>query len=233
MTSMLSGQDRGRDVSTEGVLTVASMSPPKRRRPSWIALGVLLAALAGALGAYVFSVATDTVSVVVAAHDIAPGEALGPDDVRVVEMGRTGELRAVLADQQDLILGRSSRGPIPEGTVLNTGLFVDAQAVVPSGKAVVGAAFAIGAVPTSGLRAGDKVELLRVASSRDQTAGGTSPSEAIVLGSASVWSVEGAASTESASERVWIGLLVDVPLQGLVAQAAADDMLRLALVGSG
>ncbi len=43
--------------------------------------------------------------------------------------------------------------------------------------------------------------------------------------------IEGAASTESALERVWVRLLVDAPQQGLVAQAAADE--RLALVGSG
>lgn len=122
MTAML---ERGRSSDgADGVLSVTSLTPPTRRRPSWIALGVLLAALAGLLGAYVFSAATDTISVVVAARDIDPGDVLGPGDVRVVEMGRTGELRAVLSDQQDLVVGRSARGPIPAGTVLNTGLFV-------------------------------------------------------------------------------------------------------------
>ena len=230
MTAML---DNGRSaVGADGALSVTSLTPPKQRRPSWIALGVLLAALAGLLGAYVFSAATDTISVVVAARDIDPGEVLGPADVRVVEMGRTGELRAVLSDQQDLVVGRSVRGPIPAGTVLNTGLFVGPGSAIPAGKVVVGGAFGAGAVPTGSLRAGDEVQLLRVLTEREQLAAG-SPGDAAasVLGTATVWSVEGEASTDSRSQLVWVSLLVDADLQGAVAQATADDRLRLALLG--
>lgn len=216
----------------DGVLSVTSLTPPKRRRPSWIALGVLLAALAGLLGAYVFSAATDTISVVVAARDVDPGEVLGPADVRVVEMGRTGELRAVLSDQQALVLGRSARGPIPAGTVLNTGLFVAPGSAIPAGKVVVGGAFGVGAVPTGSLRAGDEVRLLRVLTEREQlTAGSPGDASASVLGTATVWSVEGEASTDSPSQLVWVSLLVDADLQGAVAQATSDDRLRLGLLG--
>ena len=185
----------------------------------------------GLLGAYVFSVVTDTLTVTVAARDIAPGEILGPADVRVVEMGRTGELRAVQADQQGLIVGLAARGPIPAGTVLNTGLFVPANQVIPNGKVVVGGVFGAGAVPTAALRPGDEVELLRVASEREQLSAGSATSAA-VLGSATVWALEGEASTESVSQRLWVSLLVDVAIQGEVAQAASDELLRIVLTGS-
>jgi Flp pilus assembly protein CpaB len=218
----------------ESILSVTSLEPPKRWRPSWIALGVMLAALAGLLGAYVFSAATDTIGVVVAARDLGPGELLGPADVRVVEMGRTGELRAVLSDQQDLVLGRAARGPIPAGTVLNTDLFTAPEFAIPAGKVVVGGAFGAGAVPTGSLRPGDRVELLRVATEREQLAGGASGDvTATALGTGVVWSVEGEASTESRSQLVWVSLLVDMELRGAVAQAAADDRLRLGLIGGG
>lgn len=226
MTSTV-GQDPMLGEVTDGV-SVASLSPPTRRRPSWIALGVLLIGVAGLLGAYVFSVVSDTVTVTVAARDIEPGAVLGPDDIRVVEMGRTGDLRAVQADQQDLIIGLAARGPIPAGTVLNTGLFVESGAVIPDGSVVVGAAFEAGAVPTRSLAAGDVVRLLRVA---DAT-GATGSGETSELGEATVWAVEGDASAQSVSERTWVSLVIDAGVQLDVSQAAADETLRLVLVGS-
>ncbi len=234
MTAMVDDKRRAPGEVVGAVPAVASLEPPKRRRPSWIALGVLITGLAGLLGAYVFSVATDTISVVVAARDLDPGEVLGSADVRIVEMGRTGELRAVTAAQQDLVVGRAARGPVPAGTILNTRLFVGADAAIPSGKVVVGGAFGAGAVPTGSLRAGDGLQLLRVATEREQLSSSapTGPS-ATLLGEAAVWSVEGEASTDSRSQVVWVSLLIDVELQGAVAQAAADDVLRLGLTGSG
>jgi hypothetical protein len=222
--SILDADGRAGDVSG------SSLSPPTRRRPSWIAMGALLVGLAGLLGAYVFSVVSDTLAVTVAAHDIEPGEVLGPDDIRVVEMGRTSELRAVQADQQELIVGLAARGPIPEGTVLNTGLFVPNNEVIPAGKVVVGAAFEAGAIPTRSLGAGDRVGMLRVV---DGTAsvGALTESTVAELGEATVWAVEGETSAESVSDRMWVSLVVDAAVQLDVSQASADETLRLVLVG--
>ena len=186
--------------------------------------------LAMLLGAYVFTAVSDTISVLVAADDLQPGEPIDAGDLRVVEMGRTSDLRAVQPSQQDLILGKAPLGPIPAGTVLNTGLFVASDEVVPAGKVVVGAAFGAGAVPTATLSPGDTVVLLGVA---DTTAGApTADLGAAVLGTGTVFAVEGAASTESSTE-VWVSLLVDESLQAQAAQAAADGRLRLSLSSSG
>ncbi len=211
-------------------LAVSSLSPPTRRRPSWIAMGALLVGLAGLLGAYVFSVMSDTLAVTVAAHDIEPGEVLGPDDIRVVEMGRTSELRAVQSDQQELILGLAARGPIPEGTVLNAGLFIPNDEVIPAGQVVVGAAFEAGAIPTRSLSAGDRVGMLRVVDGTASIGASTEPTVG-ELGEATVWAVEGDTSAESVSDRMWVSLVVDATVQLDVSQASADETLRLVLVG--
>lgn len=212
-------------------LSVSSLEPPTRRRPSWVALGALLVGLAGLLGAYVFSAVSDTLSVAVAAHDIAPGEVIGPDDIRIVEMGRTADLRAVQSHQQDLIVGRAARGPIPEGTVLNAGLFVDSADVVPAGKVVVGASFAAGAVPTRSLRAGDAVGLIVVVDGSPSSVGAaTQPTPD--LGSGTVWAVESEASPQSGTDRTWVSLVIDEANARAVSQAAADETLRLVLLGS-
>lgn len=212
-------------------VSVSSLSPPsRRRRPSWIVVGALLVGLAGLLGAYVFSVMSDTLSVTVAAHDIEPGEVLGPEDIRVVEMGRTSELRAVQSNQQELIVGLAARGPIPDGTVLNTGLFVPSEEVIPAGNVVAGAAFEAGAIPTRALGPGDVVRMLQVEPSTASVSAPTEPLVA-VLGEAMVWAVEGDTSAETVSDRMWVSLVIDEGVQLEVSQAAADETLRLVLVG--
>lgn len=214
-------------------IPVVSLSAPIKRRPSWVLGGVMLVGVAALLGAYVFSSVTDTLQVTVAAQDLEPGELIDAGDLRVVEMGRTGDLRAILADQQDLIIGQSPRSLIPAGTVLNTGLFVSADDVIPPGQVVVGAAFSAGEVPTPNLAAGDRVTLLAV---REVSIGASTPEERVVadlLGDATVWSVTGEATAGGGtSDRVWVALLVSEELQAAVAQSAADGQLRLSLVGS-
>ena len=78
-----------------------------------------------------FAATSDTMRVLVAARDVAPGEVIGADRLRVVELGRSGDVRAIQPMQQDLILGQAARGPIPAGTVLNTDLFADRDAGDP------------------------------------------------------------------------------------------------------
>lgn len=207
---------------------LVSLSPPTRRRPSWIVLGTIIVGLAALLGAYVFNAASETIQVMVAAHDLEPGETVEPSDLRVVEMGRTDQLRAIQPQQQDLIVGLAPRSRVPQGTVLNTDLFVSADEVIPAGKTIVGSSLSAGAVPSPTLRAGDAVILLAI--SGQNLAADAPPSTATELGRAVVWAVEGQATTEGQNSRAWVSLLVDESLQTSVAQAAADDRLRLAMV---
>lgn len=228
MTSTL---ERSADTAAASDTPVVSLTAPTRRRPSWVVAGVILVGLAALLGAYVFTAATDTLSVTVAARDLSPGETIEAGDLRVVELGRTGDLRAILADQQDLIIGLTPRSPIPADTLLNTGLFVSAEDVLPAGQVVVGASFTAGEVPTPSLAVGERVAILAVT---QQAVGGvdtsTEPAAATVVGEATVWAVTGEATTGGSSEQVWVSLLIDEELQNVVAQAAADELLRLSLV---
>jgi hypothetical protein len=190
-------------------------------------VGVVAVVLAALVGAWVVATSSETIRVVVAARDIDPGELIGVDDLRVVEVGRGGGLRAIQSSRQDLILGQAARGPIPEGTVLNTDLFTDRDEAVPVGQVVVGAALEPGAAPTSSLSAGDRVDVVGVAPST----GGPPAADAAaaVLTSGTVWSV--APTGEGSSSQVWVSLLVPADAQPAVAQAAADGRLRLSLAG--
>ncbi len=206
-----------------------SLASPKHRRPSWVVAGVTLVAVAALLGAWVFAATSDTMRVMVAGRDVAPGELITPADLRVVELGRSGSVRAIQPDQQDLIVGQAARGPIPAGTVLNTDLFADREQVVPDGEVVVGAALVAGAAPTAGLAAGDRVNVLGVVKSTGAVIDGQP--EAIVLTTGTVWSVQQPA-TGGGSAGWWVSLLIPETSQTAVAQAAADGLLRLSLAGA-
>lgn len=204
-----------------------SLSQPSRRRPSWVLIGSLLVGLAALMGAWVFAATSEQVSVMVAARDIEPGEVIDASSLRVVQIGASSELRAVQSSRQDLILGKAARGPIPRGTVLNTDLFTDQGAAIPAGMVVVGAALDPGAVPTSRLRAGDAINVL-AAQRTTAGQGDVTGSSAVLLASGTVWSIEAAGSSGS---KMWVSLVVPADAEAPVAQAAADGLLRLSLVG--
>jgi len=89
-----------------------------------------------------------------------------------------------------LILGKAARGPIPHGAVLNTDLFIKRAGAVPVGMVVVGAALDPGAVPMSGLRAGDAMNLLAVQRTTAGQSEAAAPPVASSLVAGTVWSVE-------------------------------------------
>jgi hypothetical protein len=147
-------------------------------------------------------------------------------------MGKSGGLRAIMSNQQDLVIGRSARGPIPAGTVLNTDLFAEVGQVIPPGMVVVGASLDPGAAPVAGLRSGDRVEVLGVESATGAPTQESSTPSAATLASGTVWSVE-RPSASSPSAKLWVAVVVPAEAQGAVAQAAADGLLWLSLVGAG
>lgn len=215
---------------TAAASSPVSLSRPTRRRPSWVLVGSLLVGFSALLGAWVFAATSEQLAVVVAARDIQPGEVIDASELRVVEIGGSSDLRAIQSNQQELILGKSARGPIPAGTVLNTDLFTDQGGAVPAGMVVVGAALDPGAAPTSGLRTGDAVNVLAAQRTvTGQTPGAAAPT-ASLLATGTVWSVE---STGSNSTGMWVSLVVPSASEGSVVQAAADGLLRLTLVGGG
>lgn len=196
------------------------------RRPSFMLAGGLVVALAALVGAWAFSSATSTMSVMVLNRDVAAGEVIAASDLRVVETGSLVGIRSLAPESQELVVGQAARGPMPAGTVISPELFTDRTAVVPEGMAVVGAELSPGAAPAGSLNPGDPVTVLGVARS-----GGASleSAGAEVVTQGSIWSIERPDNGYNGS--FVVGLLVPVDAQGRVAQAAADGLLRVTLVG--
>ena len=197
-----------------------------RRRPTWVLVGALLVGVASLLGAWILTSVNQRISVLVAARNLDAGTPLGAGDIRVIEIGRTDQLRAIQPAQQDLVLGRATRGPVPEGTVLNTDLFTGKGEAVPGGKVVVASALDPGAAPL-GLRPGDPVRLfVAVRTSGGQGAAG----DAALLGEGTVWSVD--RDGQSTTAKLLVSLLLPVELQARAVQAAYEGTLRVSLAGS-
>lgn len=147
----------------------------------------------------------------VAAHDLAAGEVIDSSDLHVVEMGRTGGLRAIQPSQQDLIMGRVVCGPIPEGTVLNTDLFPRGAGAGDPGwiRGCRRAPLRSRAAPTSKLAA----EWAQPAGSYEGHLGGSRRGDSRHgVGSGTVWSVERVGSG-STSSKLWVSVLVPADAQ--------------------
>lgn len=209
--------------------SVVSLSAPKKRRPSWVLLGVVMVGLAALLGAYVFSTTSKTVSVLVAARDLSPGDIVTVTDLQVEDIGRSDVLRTIAPAEQNLIVGQAARGPIPRGTLLNTALFASRDHVIPTGFVVVGVAMEPGAVPVSSMAVGDRVEILVTAKSQSTEA---SPAPvAVVVTPAIVWSAGSTGQGANTAKQV-VSLLVPAEMQASVAQAASEGRLRLSMTGA-
>lgn len=209
-----------KDVGPVGVSTGGT--PQRRKQMPWAVLGVLLAS-ASVLGFFLWSQQqAERTPVVVAANDIDAGAVIERGDLRMVPIGSDPGVVLLQQGQQDLVVGQVARGPIPAGTPLSELLVVETNAI-PIGQKVVGATLSPGEYPTSALRAGDQVEMVRVV-----PRSGAEDQAIEVIGVATVWTIE---DLYSGSEpRLFISLLVDEAQSATVANAVSQDQFRLVLV---
>jgi len=163
--------------------------------------------------------------VLVAGENIAAGQEISRNDLVLVSVGADAGLELLEAGQEDLVVGRVARGPVPKGTPLSPALVVSASDAVPFGLAVVGAALFPGEYPTSALRAGDRVRLVSTGASGDGDDAGV-----VDLGSATIWTVEPLIA--SGRGELFVSLLVGDSEAAGIAGVAASEELRLVLVGS-
>ncbi|MDO8144177.1 MULTISPECIES: hypothetical protein [unclassified Isoptericola] len=154
---------------------------PRLRRPTWrdprLVVGLLLVALAVALGAWVVSGADRTVPVYVAAGTLTPGEPVAAEDLRVVDVNLGAEtaryLRADVGPPTDQVALR----------VVEDGELVAAGALGPAERVDVRAV----AVPVSAglserIRAGALVDLWFVPDVAPGSKGGAPEPEPLVTG---------------------------------------------------
>lgn len=109
------------------------------RKPSWrdprLAIGLVLVLLSVVLGSVVVTAADETQPAFAAARALAPGDAIGPDDVRVVQVKVDDLTRTYLSAGEPLPEGAVVTRSVGEGELVPRGAVgdVDAVAVRPVG----------------------------------------------------------------------------------------------------
>ena len=214
---------RRRPVGPAARFEPGKVAEARHRNPTWIVAGVLLVVLSALGGVLLFMSSDDRTSVLVAARDLDPGRPIERDDLRVQRVAVDGGVATLPAEAADGIVGQHPAGRVPAGTLLAPAMF---EAALPLGpdEVVIGAALDPGEAPMAELEVGSAVELVRVdvpaAGATDVTA------SAAPLGAGTVWAAE-----QIATGQVWVSVRVarDVGLAASVA--AAEDRLRVVLVG--
>jgi hypothetical protein len=158
---------------------------------------------------------SDRVSVLAVTHQVAAGERIGSDDLRVVDVGAGGGLATMPASARTEVLGKVASLTIPAGALLQPA-HLSGTSAIPEGKAVVGVSLHPGAMPVGDLAVGDRV--LVIDAGRD---------EAEELAEATVFAIR--PDPSSASSMV-VSLLVPKGRATSIARAGGLDQVQLVLV---
>lgn len=203
------------------------IAPPRQRRPALAALALLLI-VGGALVAGLLAVRMDSrVPVLVAQQAIEPGAEITADDIGVVRVA-SDNIGLIGEEYADDVVGAYATTRIEPDTLL-TENNVSSETPIPDGRAIVSVPLEGKLAPTSTVRSGDLVQVVRATAS----SGGTE--DAKVLGTALVLEVTepevddlgGPGEVPTASLLV----LDDVALE--VIDAASAGEAGLAILQSG
>lgn len=196
--------------------------PPRRRGAGLAALAVLLV-VGGAAAAGLLALRLDSrVDVLVARHDLAPGQRITVDDLAVAPVASDG-IDVIPASRQAEVVGRYASQPIPGGRLIDHAMLAT-SGLLAQGKAAVGVILKAGQAPANGLLPGDSVEVVKTADD-----GGTTVAQAVV--SSVKASESGAFGTDSGSTVVTLVLAQDKAPD--VAAASASGRIAVVLLQRG
>ena len=201
------------------------IAEPKHRNPTWIVAGVLLVLLSALGGVLLFTSRDDRTEVLVAARDLDPGRAIEQSDLRVHRVALDAGVSSMPVSAAEGVVGQHPVGRIPAGTMLAPAMFAAAVPLGPD-EVVVGAALDPGEAPLSQLVVGAAVELVQVNLPPPGAIDATASAEP--LGDGRVWAVE-----SMASGQLWVSVRVTRDVGLAASVAAAQDRLRVALIGGG
>ncbi len=197
----------------------------RRPRTSWIALGLLVLVGFGLFGAITVARVAGREPVLALAQPIERGEQLTATHLAVVNVGTDDAVALVAASDRDDLLGLTATAGLEAGTLVTRSQFAEGPTVA-AGYSVVGLALDPGEYPTATLRPGDLVVVVRTPASTPterEDSGST-----VLAESAEVFAIETLSET---AHTVMISIVVPEAVVAEIASAAAQDRVRLALMG--
>ena len=170
--------------------------------------------------------AKERTPVLVATRPLDAGETLGPEDLRVAELGLGAGVATVSANELDTVIGRVLTAPLEAGQVLAPGAAASGPSLT-AGQVALSVAVAPAHAAGGNLRAGDRVMLLGTTEPDRPTARTT------VLLSEVVVIAVGQEDGPGADPNLTVTLAVSTDDASAVVQAANSGVLDLVLLPTG
>lgn len=133
--------------------------PPRRRRPGFAALAVLLIAGSAAAAGLLAVRLDDRVPVLVAGKEIPVGKEIERADLASARVA-SSDIATIPTGDIGLVVGRYATQTIPAGRLIDEASLGE-QSLLRAGTVALGVVLKPGNVPASGLQAGDKVKVYR------------------------------------------------------------------------
>lgn len=130
-----------------------------RKRPSYVALGISIIALAGILGYFTFQHFTTTTPVIAIAKDVSVGATITEGDLTKVEVNVPAGIQVIPQDQVSSVIGKKATINLKQGSLLNPSQISD-KPVPSKGTAIVGIKVNPGQMPAQDIKAGDNVTII-------------------------------------------------------------------------
>lgn len=193
----------------------------RRRRSSWIALGVALIAVSGAGGGWLWLATSDREAVVAVARDVPMGAELKAEDLVEARIATDPALDPVPADDLKKLVGKRTTVGLEKGSLLTASSVTD-DPLVKEGEQLVGVT--LSRLPATRLDPGQKVEAVHTpkesaASSDDEDSKAERLQATVIQVSAA----------DNSGDRV-VDLAVNSIDGTTLAQWAADDAVTLVIV---
>lgn len=198
--------------------------PTANRPRRYVALAVVLIVGFAALGYWAYARAGGKVDVLVAAREIPAGHVITSADLTSTAVA--GGITAVAAGHLSEVVGHPAAVTILARTPVQLAMITTGSAL-PVGDVLVGVAEAPGQIPSSGLAAGDTVEVVQLPAKTAAPSSVASP----MLATATVFDVRTDPAVEGGSL-----LTLEIPKAAAYPVTAASDAGLVALVqvpGSG
>lgn len=189
-----------------------------RRRPAWIAAGLLAICLGALGGVLLFTQVADSRSVVMVAQSVSRGEVIEAADLAVVSVGSVPGVKTVPADRIDSLVGKYAQADLVAGSLLPVGVVGPQN--LPSGQVELGVRLSPGRLPQGELPTGTRVQLVAIIGSGQAAKDGLAGKvfEAVVTS---------APVSSSDHQTVLLDVRMDSASAVTVAQLAAADRLVL------
>jgi hypothetical protein len=201
--------------------------PPSGRQRRWtLALIAMLVVLgSGLLFFLLYLNAGDRVPVLSIAREVGQGEEITRDDLAEVRVSADPTLDLVPANDIDDVVGQPAAVDLAVGSLLTESQIGEPIGLEP-GTTVVGVRVGTPAMPFASIRRGMVVDVIFTPEPSDKS---EFPENGEILARGTIYSIE--ETTETGI--LHVGVLLDQEVGVAVATAAHNNVVALALVGSG